>query len=70
VVAAPLLSPILIPRARRFILPDKIAAIIGSDSNGLRVKSPAGDRIGSVDIRYDDGFVSYIPEGFSYGPPN
>lgn len=49
---------------------DKPATITGSDSNSISAISPAGDRAGPVDITvvYDDGFVAYIPEGFSYGP--
>ena len=49
---------------------DKIATITGSDSTGIRVTAPPGDRPGPVDItlRYADGAVAYISEGFSYGP--
>jgi len=49
---------------------DKTASITGTDSTGITVITPPGDRSGPVDItvKYDDGFVSYIPEGFSYGP--
>jgi hypothetical protein len=48
----------------------KLAQLNGSNSTGLQVVAPAGDRLGPVDITiyYDNGHVVYIPEGYSYGP--
>lgn len=49
---------------------DKMATITGSDSSGIHVVSPPGNRSGPVDITvmYSDGSTLYVPEGFSYGP--